>query len=137
MNEALLDAESAWAGALPGSGDFEAGELIQSIPGYEEYRRVLLEKLRGQLGDEFILYRAMTREAYEKWRSGEPQGASGFTLNTDFAKAWENFGTSDGNALVIVRALIRPEWVIMRGKPEDDELVVDFDKVPFEHVRVI
>jgi hypothetical protein len=39
--------------------------------------------------------------------------------------------------LVIVRAMIRPEWVVMRGKAEEDELVVDADQISFDTLEVL
>lgn len=137
MTQELLDAEAAWAGSLPGSNDHEAGDVVGSLPGYDEYRRVLQEKLRDQVGDEFPMYRAMTRDGFERWQAGESQGPSGFTLNADFARAWGRFSTVDGESLVVVRVLMRPEWILMRGKPEDQELVADADAIVIHDVEVL
>ena len=137
VTEGIIEAERAWAGGVADFGDHEAAYVIQTMPGYFDYRGTLEDELRRLLGDEFLMYRAMTPDAYRQWESGGDVGPTGFTLSEGFAKAWRNFAPMGGKELIIVEAPVRPEWVIMRGKPEEDELVVDGNQVSFDTLRIV
>jgi hypothetical protein len=141
VNEWILEAEAAWAGGVADFGDREAGIFVQQMPGYFDYRGTIEDELRHQLGDQFWMYRAMTEEAYQGWAAGEDVGPVGFTLNETFARGWKNFAGMErflgGRELVIVQAPVRPEWVVMRGKAEEEEVVVDGNQVSFDTLERI
>lgn len=136
MTEGIHEAEAAWAGSVADFGETEAGYFVQSLPGYGDYRGTLEDKLRSQFGEAFPMWRAMTQDAFTDWANGADIGPVGFTFSEDFAKAWKDFAPLLGKPLVVVRVMIRPEWVIMRGKIEELELVIDGNQISFDTLEV-
>lgn len=137
LTDEILGTEAAWAGSVPAFGDQEAPYVIQDLPGYSEYRSTLDALLREQLGDSFPMWRAMPTETFETWKLGADIGPVGFTLSESFAKASKEFESIVRTPIVIVRAMVRPEWIIMRGKLSELELVVDGSWIPLEDLQVV
>lgn len=133
-SEDIQDAEFMWAGGVGDLGDPEAANIVQTFPDYDDY----IEEVRGivhrVLGDSFTVYRSMSVEAYEDWESGADIGYIGVTLNPDVARAWKNLAMVSKDRSV-VEFDISPESIVMRGKPEEEELVIDGNLVSFHTLR--
>jgi 8-oxo-dGTP pyrophosphatase MutT (NUDIX family) len=135
--EGIEAAEDAWAGGVADFGDPEAAIMVQGMPGYFDYRGSLEDELRRQLGDEFEMYRAITPEKMAGWQAGEDLMPMGFTFSMDLAKSWSNFApiSARKQKLVLIKVKVRPEHVIMRGKEEESELVIDANQISYHSVR--
>jgi len=128
-----------WAGGVADFGDPNAALYIQGLPGYGEYLEALQEEVRDQLGEVFPMYRAMTPEALEAWQSGADMGPVGMTFDLRLAKKWRHFApiAAEGIPMIVVEVPVHPEAVIMRGKEEESELVVDANEISAHELRLI
>jgi hypothetical protein len=129
----IEELESAWAGGVADFGDPRAAQVIHRAPGYAKYRRGLVRAARrlplvgfAGLLRGLRMYRSMDRGDAEHMRLGGSFGARGFTFRRDVAEGWRRFaGHTDDRNLVVVSAIVLPEAIVMRGKFEEAELVVD------------
>lgn len=129
----IEEIESAWAGGVADFGDPRAAEAIVRVPGYTRYRQSIVravEKLPlvEYLGTRGVLmYRSMDRDDAEFMHDGGSVGAKGFTFRRDVAEGWRGFAAHQGGGkdLVVVTAIVPMEGIVMRGKREEAELVVD------------
>jgi hypothetical protein len=135
----IEDAESIWIGGVGTFGDPDVAYQVQNVPGYFRYRGTMEDIIRKQLGDSFTMYRAMTKEKLAEWRRGASVGPVGLTLRKRVAVNWENLAAFSikGTKLVVVKTKVQPEWVIMRGSPEESELVVDGDEISAHTLKVV
>lgn len=133
----FLEAESEWAGGVADFGDPEAANIIQRFPGYFDYRGAIEDWLRENLGDTIQVFRGIAAGKLEDWLHNGPQGLESVTLNRRLAENWKNFAPLRGRDMRVIRIMIDPSWVVMRGKEEEDELVVDFDNVQPADIEVL
>lgn len=133
--EGIQAAENAWAGGVADFGDPTAGALVSQMPGYHQYRQALQEQVRAVHGNQFVMYRAMTANQFEEWRSGTDMGAASFTFSRRLAENWKNFQANQDKSMVVVQATIQPEFVVMRGKAEENELVIDANQISFDELQ--
>jgi hypothetical protein len=131
-NEALSAAEDAWRGGVADFGDPQAAIQAQAMPGYFDYRSGLEEAARANLGDSFDVYRYMPREQLEAWKRGDDIPPLGMSTSEDFARKFKNFAGFKGAAdqeRVLVKVKATPESIVMRGSPEERELVIDANMI--------
>ncbi len=134
--EAIQAAEEAWIGGIADFGDRRAGVLVQAMPGYFDYRGAIEDALREALGDRFTVYRAMPEDQIGMWEARKPRGPLAVTLDPDVAHGFRRFAAHEGaDLLAIVEMDVSPEHVLMVGKPEEAELVIDADALGSVCVR--
>jgi GNAT superfamily N-acetyltransferase len=131
-SEGIQAAEEAWAGGVADFGDPEAATLVQRMPGYATYQRAVQRVVESVLGKQFTVYRAMTPDAYDDFKAGAQSGPLAVSLNPSMAASWRKFAPNQGKDLVIVEFPVTPQMVVMAGKSEEDELVIDSDWVSFD-----
>jgi hypothetical protein len=133
VTEAISACEAEWGATF--HGEPSAIEAIRKLPEYAGYAQAL----RGALRFPLTLYRVTTVELYEKWRSGtyshRPVATS---LSLEFTRlVREVYPIQQAPLVLITGALLNPEAVIMRGRVERYELVVDSGGVNPLEVRVL
>jgi hypothetical protein len=137
VTDDIQELEQAWAGGVADLGDPSAALVVQEVDGYEEYKAALVKVLKRKMGKQFTMYRAVSDEQFEEWRDGASMGPLSFTFDRSLAKNWKKIAPLQGKKFIIVSTLIQPEWVIMRGKEEESELVVDGDSISYHTLAVI
>jgi hypothetical protein len=131
----IEELEAAWAGGVADFGDPRAAKVIVRVPGYSKYRHDIVRAVKKLPLMETVaagglrgvrMYRATDRGDAEFMRDGGSVGAKGFTFRLDVAESWRRFaGHGSGRDLVVVIGAVPMEGIIMRGKREESELVVD------------
>ena len=135
VSDEMQELEEAWAGGVADFGDEMAAQAIQNAPGYEDYQKDISDTLRQKLGDSITVYRSVTPDEHDDWtEGGGPQGIVGVTLDPEVAQKWEKFAGNKAGRKVITFP-IDPARVIMRGKREESEIVVDADYVSQSEVK--
>lgn len=136
--EGIEEAEQAWAGGVADFGDREAAVLVQAMPGYFDYRSALEDAARQTLGDSFTLYRLMPREQLEEWRAGSDMGPVATTTNLDTARRFSKFAGYRGREdLVVVAIATDPNAIVMAGKREESEIIIDANMVEARNVTEV
>lgn len=135
LNEGLQAAEEAWQGGVADFGDPEAAVLIQGMRGYHDYRSHLEETARAAFGDSFDLYRSMSQEELESWEAGADLPPRGATFDPQLAHRWSQLAQNTVPRRV-VRITVTPEAIVMRGKIEEQELVIDPNAISFHRVHI-
>lgn len=122
----IEEAEEMWAGGIADFGDPRAARVIVRVPGYRQYLKSLKQVLKKSLGSRWTMYRALSEDEAEDMQTGGALGPKGYTMRLQVAKDWKRFAAhKTPEKIVIVKANVVPEMVIMRGKPEEAELVLD------------
>jgi hypothetical protein len=137
VNEGLLAAEEAWSGGIADLGDSRAALVIQQMPGYFDYRGTIEDELRRQLGLSWTMYRAISPAQMREWKDGGDLGPMGFTLSKKVAMGWGNIAAMRGRSLFVIAAKVEPDMVVMRGKEEEWEIVVDANKISYHTLRIV
>lgn len=127
--EGIAAAEEAWVGGIADVGDREAAAHIQGMPGYFDYKSALEDTARQTLGDNFTVYRTMSREQYDAWKNGEDIGPVSTTLSRDVADGWRNFAGNADRDTVTVAIEATPNDIVMAGKRGEHELIIDGNAV--------
>jgi len=124
--------ESEWTGGIADFGDPRAAEAIVNVPGYAKYRQAIvraagklpLVRFAGLRG--LLMYRSMDADDAEYLESGGSIGPKGYTFRRQVAEAWRRFAGHRGRRdLVVASGIVLLKGIIMRGKREEAELVVD------------
>lgn len=132
LNDAIRACEAAWGDEM--LGNVAAAEAIQRVPGYEAYAAAL----RTTLAFPLTVYRATTVEAWDAWRKGAFQRPVAVTLSADLPHLVRAaLYDTDQDVLLLKGILSDPTAVIMRGRIEGYELVVDSGRVRPVEVTVI
>ncbi len=132
VTEAIRTCEEAWGEMF--DGDPAAVEAVRQLPEYPQY----VQALRRVLSFPLTLYRVTTAEAYETWRCGRLMRPVATSLSVDFARVLREIHPERHAPLVLITgALLDPEAVIMRGRIEGYELVVDSAHVSPVDVAVL
>jgi hypothetical protein len=138
--DAITEMEDAWRGGVANFGDPRAAFAIQEAEGYEEYKAFLVEKAREEFGDTVPLYRAMRQSQYDEWKAGSDIGPVATTLDPDWADKWSNFAghkNLDADPMLVVKIPAPPESIIMMGKLEERELVIDANAISFSDLKKV
>jgi hypothetical protein len=125
VSDDLLDVEAAWAGGVADYGDPSAGWVIRRVPGYREYRAKIQQVATSTLGPSFTAWRSAPLVQVEAWINGDVGEIASFTLNKDLALAWHKLAMDKGEDRVVVSLKLTPDHLVMRGRPEESEIVVD------------
>jgi len=129
--------EDVWRGGLADFGDPQAARVIQALPGYRDYRNVLVSAVAQNLGDPFTAYRAISPQQLEDWENGADIGPVAVTTSRRMAEGMKNFAGHGRNDLRTIALQVPAEAVIMRGKEEEAELVVDANEISFHTLRLL
>jgi hypothetical protein len=120
VTEQIRSCEEAWGTQFLGNP--AAVNAARKAPGYGRYA----EALRGILTLPLVLYRVTTAEAYESWKAGTVARPVATTVSLASARLIEDVHPESGRKLVLVKGSVsEPEAIIMRGRIELYELVVD------------
>ena len=137
-SDGIEAAEVAWAGGLADTGDPEAARLIQAMPGYFDYRSAIEDAARKHLGDTFTAYRLMAKDQYDEWKAGTDMPPVAVSLSRDVANSFRKLAVYQGRKdLVLSELKVAPEAIVMAGKPEEQELVIDGNSVSAADVRLL
>jgi len=137
VTDGIQAAEEAWAGGVGDFGDPEAAYHVQAMPGYFAYRSELEERLREKHGDTLTLYRSITPKKLEDWKNGADLDPMGFTTSKKFAESWGNFAGNRGKKMLVIKVDVPVGAIIMRGKAEEHELVVDANEISAHTIKVV
>ena len=138
--EGIEAAEENWRGGLADFGDRESAYLIQNMPGYFEYRGHLQDAARNILGNSFPVYRLMSRDQFEEWQSGADIGPIAVSFDPHWSEAFRKFAgfkPEQAEAAMLVEITANPESIVMRGKTEEAEVVLDANMINASDVRLI
>jgi len=137
LTEGLEAAEEAWAGGVGDFGNPGAPYLAQQMPGYFDYRGTIEDLVRVQLGDSFVMYRSIDPSEWDEWRQGIVQDLRSFTFDRELACRWGEFVGHRDKERWVMRALVLPQAVVLRGKQEESELVLDGQWIPSADVALV
>ena len=142
LNEGLRAAEDNWRGGLANFGEAEAGEQIRAMSGYFDYRSHLEAAAREHLGDEFTMYRSMSRAKYDAWKNGDDLSPVGATLSYSLATKWSGLAATkaagrDPSDAVVVKIPVTPEAIVMRGHEGEQEIVIDPNEIDARGLEII
>lgn len=129
--------EEIWRGGLADFGDRQAARVIQALPGYRDYSDVLVSAVAQNLGDPFTAYRAVSPQQLEEWENGADIGPVAVTTDRRVAEGMKNFAGHKRNDLRTIALRVPAEAVVMRGKEEEAELVVDANEISFHTLRLL
>jgi hypothetical protein len=130
----IEELESIWAGGIADFGDPEAAVVITRVPGYYRYKRSLIRSLGAA---PMPMYRTMPQDDAETLISGTGIGPKGFTFREDVARAWGRFAGHAQGPLVVIRAQVPADAVIMRGKREEAELVINTSHLDGSQIEIL
>jgi hypothetical protein len=129
----IEELESIWAGGVADFGDKRAAHIIQKQPGYAVY----VDGLRASLKFPLTVYRSMPREAYEDWYHDGHSDTWAVTTDRTMAEKFRSFAAHDKQERVVLAMIItEPRAVIMRGKAEESEIVVDSGWIRPDDTRI-
>ena len=128
--------EDQYIGGVGDLGDPTAAKSIQSFAGsdYEIYQGLLQKHFEDNLGEEFVGYRIMNKDAATNFLTSKKIPAVSFSLDPRGARGFAFFAndafmdpvtTGPRDDLVLVEAPIRADSLIMRGKGSEKEVVVN------------
>jgi hypothetical protein len=123
--------EQAWTPEI--DGDPAAFGAVRNAPGYPAYAKALRSRLRFSL----TLYRVTTATAYEQWKATRYSKPVGTTFNREFAEIAKETLPSDEKLVLITGSVTNPEAILMRGRIEVYELVVDSARVEPVNVKLL
>lgn len=134
VNEAIDELESLWAGGISGFGDKRAARWIQDEPGYDAY----VEALRASLSFPLTVYRLMPMEVYDDWTASPYSDQWATTTDPTFVEKFRRFAGHDKSERVVVKITVtNPQAVIMKGKAEEKELVIDSGWIEPEDTDIV
>jgi hypothetical protein len=131
ITDEIRACEEAWGNAW--FGDPSAIERIRLVPSYDAYARALRSLLKFPL----TVYRVTSLKSYEEWRAGTFRRPVSTTLSLDLACLYMEMFPEPEPQVLIEGRVSRPDAIIMRGRIEGYELVVDSACVEPVEVRVL
>jgi hypothetical protein len=137
VTQAILDAEATWAGEVSDLRDPELALRVQTMMYYDKYIEGVREAVRKAVGRRFVMYGAVSDVNFALWRDGEALRPMGLTFKKDLAKAAKKGVPLEGKKFVIFQTYVELPWIVMRGKIDDEELVVDVTQVSYHTLSVI
>lgn len=127
----VAEAEEAYSGGVADLGDADAAYWVQAVEAYPAYRAALAEAAQAHLGSRFTVWRAMTADAREEWEAGADIGPISVTFNSGLAKAWNRLAINQGRGFHVAQFEATPAMIVMRGKLEEQEIVIDGNEVSY------
>ena len=139
--------EDDYQGGVADLGNPRAASKITEYPDYPEYKQMIQDYFRQNVGDEFVTYRLTTEEDAKKFLDTDVKSlrAKSFTLNPRQAISFayfanEKFMNMDTyqpkDNLVLLEVPIKPEHLVMRGKSSEAEVVAKTNKINKSDIRV-
>lgn len=126
VTEGIAAAEQAWRGGIADFGDHEAASLVQQMPGYPAYAKALRRALASHIGFPLTVYRSMPEDGLEDYMANPYSTEWATSLSITTAERFAKFAGHDAaTKLLISISLANPKAVIMRGKLDESELVID------------
>jgi hypothetical protein len=119
ISDEIRECEAAWGNSF--FGDVSAIERVRKAPGYPAY----IAALRGLLTFPLTVYRVTTATAYEEWKSGSFNRPIATTLDLQLATLVKELFPEDGPNVLLQGHVSNPEAVVMRGRIEGYEIVID------------
>jgi len=111
VTENIRELEDIWNGGVSNFGDPRAAQYITDQKGYYDY----ISAFRDSFNYPITVYR------YGPIK----KGPMAVTTNLDFAKKFANFAGHKNNQQIHELIIEDPFQIIMRGKYEEDELVIN------------
>jgi len=138
--------EDDYQGGVADLGNPRATSKITQYPDYPEYKQMIQDYFRQNVGDEFVTYRLTTEEDAKKFLDTDVKSlrAKSFTLNPRQAISFayfanEKFMNMDTyqpkDNLVLLEVPIKPEHLVMRGKSSEAEVVAKTNKINKSDIR--
>jgi hypothetical protein len=131
VTDEIRACEEAWGNTW--FGDPSAIERIRRLPSYEAYARAL----RSLLNFPLTVYRVTSLQSYEEWKAGRFKGPVSTTLSLDLACLYMEMFPEPEPQVLIEGRVSRPDAIVMRGRIEGYELVIDSEFVEPVEVRVL
>jgi hypothetical protein len=119
VTDEIRACEDAWGNAF--FGDATAIERVRKAAGYPAY----IAALRGLLTFPLTVYRVTTKAAYEDWKAGDFNRPIATTASLDLANLIREIYPEAGPVVLIEGHVSKPEAVVMRGRIEGYEIVID------------
>lgn len=129
--------EAEWSEQVHDLRNQELPVTVQAETGYDSYIAAVREAVKRACGKRFVMYGAVSDLIFGLWRDGEALRPIGMTFKKDHAKAAKKGVPLEGKKFVIFQTYVELPWIVMRGKIEDEELVVDTTKVSYHTLSVI
>ena len=127
-SESINDLEQRWAGGVADFGDAQAAIEIQSDPDYEAYVSNVRFSAEQNLGEDFYLYRYMTREQLNQAKEGTLETPIGASLSKQTAASFSKFAgfkNAPKADRVLVKIKATPDSIVMMGSENESELVIN------------
>lgn len=137
VTQAITATEDAWSEQVHDLRDWELPVRIQGEMHYERYIAGVQEAVKKAYGKRFVMYGAVSDINFALWRDGEALRPMGMTFKKDHAKAAKKGVPLEGKKFIIFQTYVELPWIVMRGKVEDEELVVDTTKVSYHTLAII
>jgi hypothetical protein len=131
INDDIRACEQAWGTTF--LGDEKAIDCIRAAPGYRAYATAL----RRLLAFPLTVYRVTTAAAYEEWKAGKFYRPVATTARLESAHIVMEVFPEPGPLVLIKGAVSKPEAVVMRGRIEAYEIVIDSGLVTPVEVDVV
>jgi hypothetical protein len=131
ITDEIRACEEAWGKAW--LGDPSAIERIRRVPSYDAYARALRSLLKFPL----TVYRVTSLRAYEEWKAGNFRRPVSTTLSLDLACLYMEIFPEPEPQVLVEGQVSRPDAIVMRGRIEGYELVIDSGFVEPVEVRVL
>lgn len=132
VNEHIRACEAAWGTEF--SGNIGAVEAVRRMPGYAAY----VEALRSSLPFPLTLYRVTSAQAFRFWQATTYSKPVAATLSLEFAHVVKEVFPDTGSGLVLIKGSVTdPGAVLMRGRINGYELVVDSGRVQPVQITVL
>jgi len=139
--------EDAYQGGVADLGDPKAASKITKYDDYKEYQTMIQNYFRENVGDQFVTYRLTTEEDAKKFLNTDVKSyqAKSFTMSPRQAISFAYFANEkfmDMNTyqpkdnLVLLEVPIKPEYLVMRGKSGEKEVVAKTNKIDKSDIRV-
>jgi hypothetical protein len=119
ITEEIRACETAWGNTF--FGDVSAIHQVRQAPGYPAY----IAALRGLLTFPLTVYRVTTATAYEEWKKGSFNRPIATTVSLDVAHLVKEVFPEHGPVVLVQGNVSDPEAVVMRGRIENYEIVID------------
>lgn len=142
----IEDVESRYYGGVGDLGDNQAAKTIQKIDGYDDYVMYLQEQAENFLGPEFKGFRITnTKEVMQLLNKQNKNKIKSFTLNPKQAIKFGYFAneafmdpitTQPRGDLLIVESPIKSNSLVMRGRPEEAEVVSNTAGTSIKQFRI-
>ena len=142
----IEDVESRYYGGVGDLGDNQAAKTIQKIDGYDDYAIYIQEQAENFLGPEFKGFRITnTKEIMQLLNKQNKNKIKSFTLSPKQAVKFgymaneafmDPITTEPRGDLLIIESPIKSKSLVMRGRPEESEVISDTSKTSIKQSRI-